>query len=64
MPHELVGFQWKMLKHRNYWEEKEMNDLKGFLADCIVFSVGLAVGSTIMIAILFIPAYLFIWLIS
>jgi hypothetical protein len=41
-----------------------MKDLKDFLTDCIVVSVGLAAGITIMIALLFIPAYLFIWLIS
>jgi len=41
-----------------------MKDLKDFLADCIVFSVGLSVGLTIVVALLCIPVYFMKWLIS
>jgi len=42
----------------------DLKDLKGFLAECVIFSVGLSVGLTIMVALLFIPVYFMKWLIS
>jgi hypothetical protein len=60
MLHGLVGFQWKMSKHRNYWDEKEMSDTITSLLGAVFF--GALVGAFIGAA--YVVVKFFVWVIS